>query len=148
LDRRPRAYYIRKGAATLKDDRDLEERVIRDYLVERRAGRDVEATFQEILRGTPELKAWERNRYLGALGERVMEVVRRGDEQGQALRRVAQALRRPEAHEVLIRADLDFDRALRFLRLAEEHGVDYTFVDSPDFVGDIVVAVVSDRALD
>jgi len=121
-----------------------EEDAMEDYLARRRDMEPAEKSIVDAIRGHRESHVDERRHYLGSLRERVLTFVTYDEVDRQsALDQVRGALGRPEAREVLISARLGFDSARDYVNLAREHEMDFTFVDSPEFTGDVAVAVVT-----
>ncbi|WP_418654991.1 YueI family protein [Anoxybacter fermentans] len=116
-------------------------------MVERKS--NLEKTVEYGLYGTPELKKEERLRYLGEFRERVLKAltVEQVEEPG-VYPEILDALCDPRASKLILRRDIDLERARDYLELAKKKKVAFKRVDSPKFKGDIGLVVVSSNAVD
>lgn len=98
--------------------------------------------------GAPEVRPLERRHYLGELAERVLAVVTKAEAEGEDLQEaVAQAARDPRAKAIIAHADIPFEDRLKYSRLADEAGLDFTIRSDPSLTGETGLIVVSDAAV-
>lgn len=99
--------------------------------------------------GAPELKKEERSRYLGQFRERVLIAltVAQVEEPG-VYAEVMDALRDPRARMLILRRDVQLDRASDYIELALEQQIAFKRVDEPGFKGSIGLVVVANDAVD
>lgn len=99
--------------------------------------------------GTPELKKDEKAIYLGQFRERVIKalIVKQVEEPG-VYPAVIEALKDPRAKKLILRRDVDLERARDYIELARKQGIAFKRVSSPKLKGEIGLVVVSNDAVD
>lgn len=99
--------------------------------------------------GAPELKRSEKNRYLGEFRERVIKAltVEQVEEPG-VYPEIMDALKDSRAKKLILRRDVEMNRAKDYIELARHQGVAFKRVDSPKLKGEIGLVIVSDDAVD
>lgn len=101
------------------------------------------------IHGPPELKKGERNRYLGNFRERVLKALTFSQiEEKGIYKEIEDAIKDKRAKALIISRKVQLKAAREYIDLARAHGLDFKTVDSPDFVGEIGLVVVSDEAVD
>ncbi|MEO3944996.1 YueI family protein [Gorillibacterium sp. CAU 1737] len=109
----------------------------------------VERTLMAGIHGAPELGHEEKMRYLGEFRERVLKVLTRKQvAEPEVYDEIRSALSDPRADKLIVDATSPDRFNLKYEHLAAELGKQSTRRREPDFVGDIGLVVVSDRAVD
>lgn len=110
---------------------------------------ELEKYAEKGLHGDFEFKKGERSRFLGEYRERVIKALTAEQvEEPGVYPQIMEALRDPRASKLIIRRDIDMDRARDYIKLANERNVAFKRVDAPSLKGDIGLVVVSSRAVD
>ncbi|KAF0193891.1 MAG: hypothetical protein FD169_2167 [Bacillota bacterium] len=92
----------------------------------------------------PQLKRRERAQLLGQLRERVLWGVTKQALDSKAVHPAfVQALDSGRCERLLVRSDV-ITLAMSYVLQATAHHIPYTFVQSPEFTGDVTVVLVSD----
>lgn len=109
----------------------------------------LEETLLQGIYGKKELKRMERNHYLGEYEERVIRYLTRK----QVLEKdiypeILAAIKHPAARTLIVDRKIELSAANDYIKTALENGLQYKRVDSPDFVGDVGLVVVSDQAVE
>lgn len=110
---------------------------------------DLEQHVEYGVYGTPELKKDEKAQYLGQFRERVIKAltVKQVEEPG-VYPAVIGALKDLRAKKLILRRDVDLERAKDYIELARKQGIAFKRVSSPKLKGEIGLVVVSDDAVD
>ncbi len=110
---------------------------------------ELEKRVEQGIYGSPELKQEERSNYLGEFRERILKALTKNQvEEPGVYSEIMGALRDPQASKLVMRRDVDLDRARDYLELAQNEKVAFKRVDSPKLKGDIGLVVASSRAVD
>lgn len=105
-------------------------------------------TIQFGIHGPPELKKGERNQYLGNFKERVLKALTFDQiEEKGTYREIEDAIRDKRASTLILSRKADLKSAREYIDLARTYGLGFKTVDSPDFVGEVGLVVVSDSAV-
>ena len=98
--------------------------------------------------GPTELKKGEKNRFLGEYEERVIAYLTEEQIKEQALYpEIKEALKNSEADKLIIRGDIDKKHITDYIKWAREEGVRFNRKNSPDFRGNVVLAVAGKDAV-
>ena len=96
----------------------------------------------------PQLKRRERSQLLGQFRERVLwGATAEALSAGQIHPSFASAVEDNRAERLLVRSDFT-KQAMPYIRRAAGRGIGFTFVQSPEFVGDVALVLVSRDALE
>lgn len=96
----------------------------------------------------PQLKRRERAQLLGQFRERVLWGITKQGLDGKTVHpSFVQVLEASRCERLLVRSDV-ITLAMSYVRHATAHHVPYTFVQSPEFTGDVTVVLVSQQAID
>ena len=96
----------------------------------------------------PQLKRRERSQLLGQFRERVLLGITKQALDGKTVHpSFVQALEASRCERLLVRSDV-ITLAMSYVRQAAAHHIPYTFVQSPEFIGDVTVVLVSQQAID
>lgn len=102
----------------------------------------------EAGRGLPQLKRRERAQLLGQFRERVLWGITKASLDGKTVHASFEQVQNAGRIErVLIRSDVA-SLAMPYVRLCSQRHLPFTFVQSPEFAGDVVVVVVGAEAVD
>ncbi len=108
----------------------------------------LEKKVLEGIYGEPEIKKEEKNRYLGQFKERVIDYVTINEvKEETGYNKIKKAINNPQADKIIINRDVDINYAQDYIRLARENNLKFKRIDSPDFKGDIVLVVASNKAV-
>ena len=109
----------------------------------------LEKKVMEGIYGEPELKREEKNRFLGQFKERVINFLTYKQVMEKGINnKILTAIKDPEAAKIVIDRDVDIDYARDYIELARENNLKFKRIDSPDFIGDIALVIVSNHAVD
>jgi len=109
----------------------------------------LEKKVMEGIYGEPELKKEEKNRFLGQFKERVISFLTYKQVMEKGINnKILTAIKDPEAAKIVIDRDVDIDYARDYIELARENNLKFKRIDSPDFIGDIALVIVSNHAVD
>jgi len=109
----------------------------------------LEKKVMEGIYGEPELKKEEKNRFLGQFKERVINFLTYKQVMEKGINnKILTAIKDPEAAKIVIDRDVDIDYARDYIELARENNLKFKRIDSPDFIGDIALVIVSNHAVD
>ncbi|MDP3487204.1 MAG: DUF1694 domain-containing protein [Bacillota bacterium] len=96
----------------------------------------------------PQLKRRERSQLLGQFRERVLWGITKQALDGKTVHpSFAQALDAGRCERLLVRSDV-LSLAMAYVKQATAHHIAYTFVQSPEFTGDVCIVLVSEQAID
>ena len=96
----------------------------------------------------PQLKRRERSQLLGQFRERVLWGITKQALDGKTVHpSFVQALDAGRGERLLVRSDA-LSLAMCYVKQATAHHIPYTFVQSPEFIGDVTVVLVSEQAID
>ncbi|MTI93991.1 MAG: DUF1694 domain-containing protein [Firmicutes bacterium] len=109
----------------------------------------LEQTLLVGMHGTPELKKEERRRFLGQFRERVIKALTfdQISEPG-TYPEVEAAIADPAAAKLIISRRADIKAAAEYIRLARQHQLSFTTVDSSDLAGPVGLVVAAESAVD
>ena len=108
----------------------------------------LEKTAREGAFGSPELKKGEKNRFLGEFEERILGyLVEEQLKENAVYPEIKDLLEKEEAKKLVIRGDIDKDEIAKYLEWARELGVRFTRKNSPDFRGNVALAVAGNDAV-
>lgn len=103
----------------------------------------------EGIYGEPELKREEKKRFLGEFKERVIRYLTYDQVmEPEIYPEILEAIRDPEAKELIIDRRVDLEAAHDYIKLASENDLSFRKIDSPELKGDIALVVVSDHAVE
>ena len=103
---------------------------------------------QAVLGGAPQLNRRERSQLLGQLRERLLwGATEHSLKAPQAMEAFKRALEHKEAQRLLVRSDY-IRTSSPFVKLAVGHGVSFSYVQSPEFKGNVAMVLVADSAVD
>lgn len=109
----------------------------------------LEEVIEQGIYGPPELKSEEKIRYLGEYRERILIALTKDQvEEPGVYPEVISALRDIRASKLVMRRDVDLERARDYLDLAKKMKIAFKRVDSPKLKGDIGLVVASSSAVD
>lgn len=109
----------------------------------------VEERLMQGIYGLPDPHREERSYYLGELWERVLIALTVSQAEEEAIYpQVKQALRNPSASQLILRRDVDLERAAKYIALAQKQKVAFKRVDDPGYKGEIGLIVVASAAVD
>lgn len=98
--------------------------------------------------GTPQLKRRERSQLLGQFRERVLwGITKQALDSKTVHPSFAQVIDASRCERLLVRADV-LTQAMPYVRQATVRKVPYTFVQSPEYTGDVVLVLVAEQAID
>lgn len=122
----------------------VERQAISRFANQSELGRTLEAESQ----GVPQLRRRERSQLLGQFRERVLwGITRHGLEPKVVHQGFLAALDGHDGERLLIRADCT-SKAMHYVQAAIRKGVPFTFVQSPEFTGDVAMVLVAEKAHD
>lgn len=108
----------------------------------------LEKTAREGAFGSKEIKKGEKNRFLGEFEERVIAFLTETQVREQALYpEVKDALKSKEAFKLVIRGDIDKNHISDYIKWARQEGVRFNRKNSPEFRGNVALAVVGKDAV-
>jgi len=108
----------------------------------------LEKTASEGAFGSKEIKKGERNRFLGEFEERVIAYLTEEQIKEKALYpEVKNALKNEEAYKLIIRGDIAKNHISKYIEWARKEGVRFNRKNSPEFRGDVALAVVGKDAV-
>lgn len=108
----------------------------------------LEKTAREGAFGPTELKKGEKNRYLGEYAERIIAFLTEEQIKDKALYpEIKEALKFKEAAKLIIRGDIAKTHISDYIKWAREAGVSFNRKNSPDFRGDVALAVAGKDAV-
>ncbi|SJZ47933.1 YueI family protein [Selenihalanaerobacter shriftii] len=108
----------------------------------------LEKTISAGIHGGYEFKKGEKNQFLGEFRERIIRVLnfKQIIEPG-VYPEVLEAIKDSEAKKLIISRKANLKAAKDYIELANQNNLSFKKVDSPEFKGDIGLAVVSDHAV-
>lgn len=135
--------------------KDQQSRVVDSEELEResRASFAQKSALKQVLHtgmhGPFQLRKKERHQHLGQFRERILKALtfEQIEEKG-TYPEIGAALRDPRAKRLLISRQADLNAASEYIRLAREHGILFTTVDSPKYSGELGLIVVATEAVD
>ena len=108
----------------------------------------LEKTAREGAFGAAEFKKGEKNRFLGEFEERVIAYLTENQIKENALYpEVKEALKYKDADKLIIRGDIDKKHISDYIEWAREEGVRFNRKNSPDFRGNVALAVAGKDAV-
>lgn len=108
----------------------------------------LEKTAREGAFGSKEIKKGEKNRFLGEFEERVIAFLTESQIKEKALYpEIKDALKSREAFKLIIRGDIGKEYISDYIEWARKEGVSFNRKNSPEFRGDVAVAVVGKDAV-
>lgn len=108
----------------------------------------LEKTAREGAFGPTEIKKGEKNRYLGEFEERIIAYLTEKQVTEKALYpELKEALRNDEAYKLIIRGDMNKKDITEYIKWAREEGVSFNRKNSPDFKGNVALAVAGKQAV-
>lgn len=108
----------------------------------------LEKTAREGAFGAKEINKAEKNRFLGEYEERVIAYLNLNQLEGEALYpEIKEALKNKEADKLIIRGDIDKKYISEYIKWAREEGVRFNRKNSPDFRGNVALAVAGKSAV-
>ncbi|CCU80038.1 DUF1694 domain-containing protein [Halanaerobium saccharolyticum subsp. saccharolyticum DSM 6643] len=108
----------------------------------------LEKTAREGAFGSKEIKKGEKNRFLGEFEERVIAYLTEDQIKEKALYpEVKGALKNDEAYKLIIRGDIAKNHISKYIEWARKEGVRFNRKNSPEFRGDVALAVVGKDAV-
>lgn len=108
----------------------------------------LEKTAREGAFGAKELKKGEKNRFLGEFEERIIIYLTEEQIKDKALYpEIKQALKNSEAAKLIIRGDIDKKYISDYIKWAREAGVRFNRKNSPEFRGNVALAVAGKDAV-
>lgn len=108
----------------------------------------LEKTAREGAFGSKEIKKDEKNRFLGEYEERVITYLTESQVEEKALYpEVKEALKNKEAAKLIIRGDIDKKDISNYIKWARQEGVRFNRKNSPEFRGNVALAVVGKKAV-
>ncbi|PTW03501.1 uncharacterized protein YueI [Halanaerobium saccharolyticum] len=108
----------------------------------------LEKTAREGAFGPTELKKGEKNRFLGEFEERVIAYLSESQIKEKALYpEIKEALQSKEANKLIIRGDIDKSLISDYIEWAREAGVSFNRKNSPEFRGNVALAVAGKDAV-
>jgi len=107
----------------------------------------LEKTAREGAFGSKEIKKGEKNRFLGEFEERVIAYLTEDQIKEKALYpEVEDALKNKEAYKLIIRGDIAKNHISEYIEWARKKGVRFNRKNSPEFRGNVALAVVGKDA--
>lgn len=108
----------------------------------------LEKTVRTGAFGPNELKKGEKNRFLGEFEERVIAYLTEAQLKEKALYpEVKEALKNREASKLIIRGDIAKAEISDYIKWARSEGVGFNRKNSPEFRGNVALAVVGKEAV-
>jgi uncharacterized protein YueI len=108
----------------------------------------LEKTAREGAFGSKEIKKGEKNRFLGEFEERVIAYLTEDQIKEKALYpEVKDTLKKEEAYKLIIRGDIAKNYISEYIEWARKEGVRFNRKNSPEFRGDVALAVVGKDAV-
>ncbi len=109
----------------------------------------LEKALSAGIMGKPQLRREEKRRFLGEFRERVIRALtlEQVHEEG-VYPEIMESINDPRADKLVVSSRADLYRAREYILLAQEHGLSFTTVDSPEHRGEIGLIVVSNSAVD
>lgn len=108
----------------------------------------LEKTAREGAFGAAEIKKGEKNRYLGEFEERIIAYLSEKQIKERALYpEIKEALTDKEADKLIIRGDINKKYISDYIKWAREEGVRFNRKNSPDFRGNVALAVAGKDAV-
>jgi len=108
----------------------------------------LEKTAREGAFGPTEIKKGEKNRFLGEYQERVIAYLLESQLKEDALYpEIKNALQSAEANKLIIRGDIDKKNISDYIKWAREEGVRFNRKNSPEFRGNVALAVAGKDAV-
>lgn len=108
----------------------------------------LEKTAREGAFGSKEIKKGEKNRFLGEFEERVITYLTDKQVKEKALYpEIKEALKNKEAAKLIIRGDIDKEYISDYIKWARQTGVRFNRKNSPEFRGNVAMAVVGKEAV-
>lgn len=108
----------------------------------------LEKTAREGAFGAAELKKGEKNRFLGEFEERVIAYLTEDQVKEEALYpEIKEALKNKEAQKLIIRGDINKNNISAYIKWAREQGVRFNRKNSPEFRGNVALAVAGKDAV-
>ncbi len=108
----------------------------------------LEKTAREGAFGSKEIKKGEKNRFLGEFEERVITYLTDKQVKEKALYpEIKEALKNKEAAKLIIRGDIDKEYISDYIKWARQTGVRFNRKNSPEFRGNVALAVVGKDAV-
>jgi len=108
----------------------------------------LEKTAREGAFGPTEIKKGEKNRFLGEYEERVIAYLTEAQIKETALYpQIKEALKNREAAKLIIRGDIDQEHISDYINWAREEGVRFNRKSSPEFRGNVALAVAGKDAV-
>lgn len=105
-------------------------------------------TLQAESQGVPQLRRRERLQLLGQFRERVLwGITKQGIEPKTVHQSFIAALDGQDVERLLVRAD-STSKAMHYVQAAVKKGIPFTFVQSPEFTGDVAMVLVAAQAHD
>lgn len=98
--------------------------------------------------GAPQLRRRERSQLLGQFRERVVwGITKQALDQKTVHGSFMKAIDAVRCERLLVRSDV-LSLAMGYVRQATARSIPYTFVQSPEFTGDVALVLVSDQTTD
>lgn len=110
---------------------------------------DLEQTLQVALHGVPELKRFEKRKFLGSFRERVIKVllIAQLEQFHHSVHPdIVLAMKHPQADWLLIRSDY-INQASCYLKLAQECGLRFKTVFRDDLIGEVALLIAAKEAV-
>jgi uncharacterized protein YueI len=108
----------------------------------------LEKTAREGAFGAAEIKKGEKNRFLGEFEERVIAYLSEKQIKEEALYpEIKETLKNKEAYKLIIRGDIDKKHFSDYIKWARKEGVRFNRKNSPEFRGNVALAVVGKDAV-
>ncbi len=102
----------------------------------------------QISGNVPQIKRHERGQLLGQFRERVLwGTTLRAIGNTEIMESFRRALENPHAAKLLVRADFT-TQAMPYIKEAQKKQVAFTFVQSPEFSGEVAMVLAADQAVD
>lgn len=121
-----------------------EHKAISKFANQSELGRTLQAQSQ----GVPQLRRRERSQLLGQFRERVIwGITRQGIQPKIVHQGFITALDGQDVDRLLVRADTT-SKAMHYVQAAVKKGIPFTFVQSPEFTGDVAMVLVATQAHD
>jgi uncharacterized protein YueI len=108
----------------------------------------LEKTAREGAFGPTEMKKGEKNKFLGEFEERVIAYLSESQIRDKALYpEIKEALQSKEANKLIIRGDINKENISDYIKWAREAGVRFNRKNSPEFRGNVALAVAGKDAV-
>ncbi len=98
--------------------------------------------------GPKEIKKGEKDRFLGEYKERILAYLTFDQIRSEAIYpQIKEILAEPEADFLVIHGSLSTEEVKPYLEMAQEQGLSFRKKNSPDFKGEVALAIVSKKAV-